>query len=119
MKIAFDIDDTMTRHWEFFAFITKALVAADHEVFIITFRTNREEVKAKLKQRGIEWNHLFVADNMDNVLDVGPERWKGLICKQFGVEILFDDMPEIINHLPSTTLGMMAVDESLGLLCYD
>ena len=48
MKIALDIDYTNTRHTEFFAVITEALVSNGHEVFIITFRQEFAQAKADL-----------------------------------------------------------------------
>ena len=42
MVVAFDIDDTISRHPQFFAFLTQALIAAGHKVLIITFRSDRQ-----------------------------------------------------------------------------
>ena len=118
MRIGFDIDDTMSRHWPFFSLITRALVHDGHEVIVITFRSDRQLAAEELSERGILWSELVVADQAE-IDTIGFAQWKGEICRRRGVELFFDDMPEVINHLPESTVGMMSVLPEQGLVYYD
>ncbi len=118
MRIGFDIDDTMSRHWPFFSLISRALLDGGHEVIVITFRSDRALAAAELSERGVVWSELVVADQ-EEIDTVGFAQWKGEICRRREVEIFFDDMPEVINHLPESTVGMMSVLPAQGLVYYD
>ena len=61
MVVAFDIDDTISRHPKFFSFLTRALKAAGHEVVIITFREDRQATEAALRGWGIAWTKLLTS----------------------------------------------------------
>ena len=42
MKVALDIDDTITRCPDFFAFLSKALKDAGHHVYVVSYRADRD-----------------------------------------------------------------------------
>ena len=109
MRIALDIDDTITRHTEFFGFLSRALVAGGHEVIIITFREDRNSATADLDAWGIGYTKLITSDLPDQ-LEHGVDEWKGRVCREHRVEILFDDAPEVLRHVESPTLCLMAID---------
>jgi len=117
MVIAFDIDDTITRHPPFFSFLTKALVEAGHQVVIITFREDRRMVSADLARMGIVFTKLVTSTTKD-LLAADPDKWKARVCKRMGVEVFFEDMPEVLQHLGESVVGMMPVnrDHRLDLL---
>lgn len=117
LRIGLDIDDTMTRHWAFFCFLANALVDAGHEVYVITLREDFAATRDELASRGLRYTELICAD-LDE-MEGSVEAWKAAVCKDRGVEILFDDMEEVMNHLPETTLGLMPVDPARGLVYYD
>ena len=118
MHIGIDIDGTITRHPAFFAQLASGFRAAGHRVTIVTFRTDRAAAEADLAAMRVPYDVLVVFE---------PERcslpsldtWKGSVCAALGIDLLFDDHPETLNHLPATTLGLMIVDPTQGLVGYD
>jgi len=108
MVVGLDIDDTITRHPVFFAFLSGALVAAGHRVLIITMRVDRERAEADLRTMGVVWNELYTFP------EDGPYtpywKWKGDLCRQHGVELFFDDSPDILEHMPEGTFPLLALD---------
>ena len=60
MRIAFDIDDTITRCPEFFAIISKALIASGHRVYVLTYREDREFAEQDLAERGVVFDELVL-----------------------------------------------------------
>ena len=109
MVVGIDIDDTITRCPEFFAFLTRALVGAGHEVVIITFREDRAEAEAVLKGWGIVYDKL-VMSSLDACFEYGVYEWKGAMCREYGVDVLFEDDPEVLKHVGDETVCMMPVD---------
>jgi hypothetical protein len=119
MLIALDIDDTITRHPAFFAFLSQSLIAAGHGVAIVTFRTDRESTSAELDAWGIAYTHLITA-SLDPDSEDGTDPWKARICKELGVDVLFDDSPEVLRHVSPSILSLMVVDQDrydLNRLC--
>ncbi|MBK9120184.1 MAG: hypothetical protein IPM18_11370 [Phycisphaerales bacterium] len=117
MRIAIDIDGTITRAPEFFGFLAAALRAAGHRVYIMSFRTDVDETRSELAEWGIPYDELHVA-TARLIHEHGYYRWKGALCKQFEIDVLFDDMPEVLRHVDSRTIAMMPVDGSLGCVTY-
>lgn len=110
MVIGIDIDDTITRHPGFFAFMTEALVAAGHEVVIITFRENAELTAADLAKWGVRYTKL-VTSSLESHLEHGVYEWKGMVCREHGIEVFFEDDPHVLRHVdPSITRCMVLGD---------
>ena len=104
MRIAIDIDGTITAHPHFFAELTTAFF--EHQIFIITGRSphEREETEKLLNDHGIGYNSIHF---------IGPEKdapyvmnWslKGKFCLDNDIDILFEDMDDFISHIPARTL---------------
>ena len=110
MVIAFDIDDTITRHPKFFSVISSALVDAGHVVLIITNRhpDDRRATEMELQQYGIRFAELVMCE-----LGASFFSWKAKICKERGVEVFFEDMQEVIREVGEETLCLMAVDREI------
>lgn len=67
MIIAFDIDDTITRHPPFFAVLSRALVEAGHQVLIITFRDDPTVTAEDLRCRPTcRWTRRRTLEVMPN-----------------------------------------------------
>lgn len=60
MIIGLDLDGTITRCPQFFAVISKALVAAGHKVYIVTWREDKEFTLEDLAEHGITFNQLIM-----------------------------------------------------------
>lgn len=103
MVIAFDIDGTITRHPPFFAFLTQALVEAGHQVLIITFREDRSRTKADLASWGIAYDRL-IASSLESSLEHGPDGWKAWECRKAGVDVFFEDDPDVLAEVAPATL---------------
>ena len=103
MVIAFDIDDTITRHPQFFAFLTQALIAAGHRVLIITFRSDRMSTESDLRDWGIGWTTL-VTSTLEACLATGVDEWKASECRKAGVDVFFEDDPSVLKHIDPNTV---------------
>ncbi len=111
MVIAFDIDDTITRHPEFFSVIASALLDAGHTVLILTCRdaARREEAIAELADYGVGYTELIMYEGgAANFFS-----WKAQVCKQRGVDVFFEDMQEVLREVGDETLCLMAVDREI------
>jgi hypothetical protein len=108
MVIGLDIDDTITRHPEFFAFLSAAAIATGHRVLILTMRVDRAHAESDLRAMGIVWSelHTFPEDRTA----AGYWSWKGELCRQHGVDLYFDDSPDILEHMPPSTFPFLALD---------
>ncbi len=106
MKIAIDIDGTITECPEFFVFLTK-LFRPEHEIHIITGRkqTERIETEEQLTALGIEYHHLHIVGPKKSYL-TEETMWtrKGDFCREHNIDVLFEDMDEFIEHIPKSTL---------------
>jgi hypothetical protein len=109
MVIAFDIDDTITRHPEFFSFLSTALLAANHRVVIITFREDPFTAAADLLRWGVVYSEL-VTSSLDECLAHGVDEWKAAVCREHGVELFFEDDPNVLRHVDAQTVCLMPVD---------
>ena len=49
---------------------------------------------------------------MDRATDLFA--WKAERCAALGVDVFFDDAPEIVNHLDASVLGLVVRDPELG-----
>jgi len=103
MKVALDIDDTITRHPAFFAFLSKALLDAGHEVVILTFREDRTSTAADLAGWGVVYTDL-ITSTLDAHLEHGVNEWKGAMCQQHGIDLFFEDSMEVLQHVPEPTV---------------
>lgn len=103
MVIALDIDDTITRHPPFFALLTQGLTQAGHRVLIITFRDDPEVATEDLRQWGIVY-HELICWSMDQC-DLGDvDAWKATVCRKYGVDVLFEDDPDVLAHVDPATV---------------
>ena len=107
MTIAFDIDDTITRHPAFFALLSQALVQAGHRVLIITFRdqAGRADTEADLAGWGIAY-HELICWSMACCDPADVDAWKGTVCREHGVDVFFEDDPLPTRHCPRQTVRL-------------
>jgi hypothetical protein len=121
MTLGLDIDGTITRHPTFFAWLARTLRDGGHRVIVITFRESRDSAIADLAAWGLPFDELITWSFADNA---GEDMlaWKGRICAERGVEILFDDDPGVLCRLGPKVLSLMVVDHEtydLSALCDD
>ena len=89
MKIAIDLDNTITEYPEFFRVLCN-LFCNGHEVFIITNRdpNSAAEVKAELAGLGITYHRLIITAQ------------KATAIMEHGITVFFDDTDEYFLELP-------------------
>jgi hypothetical protein len=109
MIVALDVDGTITRNPPFFALLSGALKAAGHEVIILTFREDRDALAADLAEWGIAYGRLITATTTD-LLAGGPDEWKARVCRELGVDVFFEDVPEVLERLDDSVLAFLPVD---------
>jgi hypothetical protein len=125
MRIAFDIDDTITRCPEFFAVISKALIAAGHKVHVISSHEDRGFAEEGLAECGVSFDELILSSDREyqptgtRPLQAEAGNWKAEVCRRLEIDVLFDDMPEVVNALDERTVGFMTVDPLLGRVGYE
>lgn len=109
MTTAFDIDGTITRQPAFFSLISQALVKAGHRVLIITFRDDIEVTEYDLREWGIAYDKL-ICWSMEQFNDTDDaDAWKATVCRRYGVEVLFEDDPDVLVHVDAKTVCFMPV----------
>jgi uncharacterized HAD superfamily protein len=97
MKVALDIDGTISEHPEFFSLLSSALRAARHYVLVLTYRDQNhiEATKAQLARWRIEFDELVIAQSLED---------KARLCAIHEVDLFFDDQDECITAVPERTL---------------
>ena len=97
MKVALDIDGTISEHPEFFAMLSAALRAAGHHVLVLTFRDPARDAvtRAQLAAWGVVFDELVIAGSLEA---------KGELCGAHGVDLFFDDQDECIATVPERIL---------------
>ena len=116
MNIGFDIDDTITRCPEFFSVISKALVGAGHHVYIITFRTNTDEVAELMHDEGIAFTEIITCGA--EIPPDGFSKWKANIIHQRSIKIYFEDYCDVVNEVDESTVVFMPISRRLGMVGY-
>lgn len=108
MTFAFDIDGTITRAPDVFAAMAAALRQAGHGVVIVTFREDREGALRDLASWGVAFDTLIISDSRE-MMALGAERWKGVVCRRLGAAVLIDDDEDVIAALPEEVVGLRVV----------
>ena len=90
MKIAIDIDGTITENPHFFSKLSQLW---DDDIFVITYRDikDRKRTIDELKSLGIKYTKLFFVSSFEQ---------KAEIVEEHGVSLFFDDMPEMLKSVP-------------------
>jgi hypothetical protein len=115
MHLALDLDDTITTWPDALRVFAQAARNAGGTVTIITLRRDQESAVADLARYEITYDRLetLPQDRTRRVFE-----WKAEVCRDLGVDVLVDDMPEIANLIEPRTLVLVPRDPSLGLLTY-
>lgn len=108
MKIGLDLDFTISELPQFFAILSKALIAEGHEVHIITYREKFDTGNTiiELNDYGIAYTQLHIPDH-NNTLTM--EAWKAEIAK-IGLDLMIDDSPEVLHAMPPNVKRLWMCD---------
>ena len=121
MKLGLDIHGVIDKYPEAFAAVSKAMVAAGHEVHIITGPYDSPELRADLERFGIVFTHFFSMAGYHQ--DIGTpirhdergrpwlddELWnktKGEYCEQVGIDLHIDDSDDYWRHFRTPYVQM-------------
>ena len=90
MKVAVDLDATITAYPLFFKVFTSAMMKSGCQVHIVTDRPpgTEDNVKELLAEYGIKYHKIMITRN------------KGQYIREQGIEVLFDDTDEYFVDLP-------------------
>ena len=117
MNVALDIDDTITRCPEFFAFLSKALKNAGHSVYVISFRADYDSTADDLADYGVVYDELVLAADLD--LDIeGFYKWKAEMCRRLKIDVFFEDMPEVAREVDEATVCFVPIDPDPSRMIY-
>jgi len=108
MKIGIDYGRTINRHPEVFSKLTKWLRQSGHQIYIISGRNygkfsgdNIEKqvvdsLKESLSKYHTEYDYITPHDDR---LHTDIDKGKGKQCKEYGIDIMFDDDDGYINDI--------------------
>lgn len=104
MIVGIDMDGTITKHPELFRILVKGLQAEGNSVHIITCRLEPEAVVESLNALGIGFDEVHTPVPEKDFMTVGE--WKAEVCREVGVDIMFEDSPDVLVSLPEGTDGI-------------
>lgn len=91
MKIAFDLDGTITDAPEFFSTLSKLW---NDDVYVITYREDRKSAITDLNELDIHYTKLILVHSFEE---------KAEVVKRLEIAVYFDDMPEMLKQMPKET----------------
>jgi hypothetical protein len=122
MNIQIDIDGTIDKAPEFFRWLTQAMRASKHKVFIVSSRTsspqNDKATSKELKEYGVTYDKLVLTPSLKDLdskrfpsgMNQGEKLYiyKLFTAEDNDIEVLFDDCgitTELFRkHLPKITV---------------
>lgn len=108
MKIGLDLDDTITELPEFFSIFTKALIKCGHEIYIITYRDDREYTVDELRKYDVAYTDLILS-----IGDETPPQFKARIARKLKIDVMIDDSPENLAAMPDGVKRMWVCDPNI------
>ena len=100
MKMALDLDGTITRYPEFFSKLSHLW---DDDVYVITFRVDMQGSVEDCHRYGIKYKEIILANKGDDS--------KAKEIERLGIEVFFDDMPEFLNHASKNVAAFLVRNE--------
>lgn len=112
VHIALDIDGTITEAPAFFSLLTRV---TDARITVVSFRDDAREARRLLAELAIRYDDLLLINDPERGnLDEAPwEQWKADAVARLGVDVFFEDMPEVVNLVRPPTKVLMVCDESM------
>lgn len=104
-SLGIDLDGCVDESPIFFSILTNYWPG---QVYVVTFRQDREKAIADLAKFNIKYNELVIASSFNA---------KSKIIIEKGILVYFDDQPEMLKDIPSTVNVMLVRNE--GNFCFD
>jgi hypothetical protein len=97
MKVALDIDGTISELPELFAILAASLRARGHQVVVLAYRdpSREQATRDQLAAWGIEFDDLLFAPTLEA---------KGPVCRDHQIDVFFEDQDECIASVPESVL---------------
>lgn len=105
MKIGVDIDGVVT---EIPDIVRSICNSGNHEIYIITYRDNKDGVSELLKAYNIYYDEIFTCPSGREMVE-----WKRSIAINLNIDAMIEDTPEILNSLPSNIKRIWICDPSI------
>jgi hypothetical protein len=111
LKVAFDIDDTITANPAFFSLLSHSIKQAGGKVYIISSRTDIPEARTatykELRELDIAFDDMVLIPNMDVAVKTCPVKglntyqkyiWQKIkYCTEWGISLYFDDEEAVVE----------------------
>lgn len=97
--LGIDLDGCVDEYPDFFRTLTGCWPGS---VVVITYRSDREKTIADLARFGITYTHLVLVSSFDA---------KPAVIEEYGVDVYFDDQPEMLRGIPSSVAVMLVRNE--------
>jgi len=97
MKLALDLDNTITFYPEFFSKLSQLW---DDDVYILTFRSDMQSCIDDCRQYNIKYKEIILANKDDDS--------KAKEIERLGIAAFFDDCPEFLVHVPRDVATFMS-----------
>jgi len=110
MNVGIDIDFTITELPELFSILSKALRAAGHKVYVVSYRSqdDLEETEVELRGLGMEYDGIYLSDTAERIGE-----FKSRLAVELDLDMFFDDMPEALVDLPDGVKRIWVCDPSV------
>lgn len=89
-SIGIDLDGTIDESPIFFHILTNFWPG---KIYIITYRKDVEKIEEILKGFNIKYNEIICVKDFE---------YKAIEIKRLGISVFFDDMDEVLLHIPET-----------------
>lgn len=93
--LGIDLDGCVDEAPVFFRFLTSFWPG---KIFVLTYRNDYTRAEADLARFNVRYDELILVNSFDAKAEVIVER---------GIEIYFDDQPEMLKHIPPTVSVML------------
>lgn len=99
MKIALDIDGCISENPTFFSILSRNW---NDDVYIISHRDDREKTIKELDGWGIKYKELILVNSFEE---------KAVVIKKLGIEVFFEDQPEMLIDVDQSTTVFLIRNE--------
>jgi|SRR5581483_4168934 len=95
ISIGLDLDGVIDEAAPFFAVLTASWPG---DVFVITYRDDRDKVVADLGRFGIKYTDVILVNSFEE---------KAKVIERLAIDVYIDDQPEVLMHLPQGVTVLM------------
>jgi uncharacterized HAD superfamily protein len=94
-SLGIDVDGCIDESPAFFSVLTNNWTG---KVFVISLRSNIEELEVFLNKQKIKYDNIFLVKKLEE---------KAKVIIENGISVFIDDQPEVLKHIPDTVSVML------------